>query len=196
MQDLTIRPATLADIDALSALFVELDEHHFRRRPDEYLKFDGPVRDQMEMQRLIQEPGGAILVAVNGANQVVGFTHIYERTVAGTVVTAPRQVCEMDSIVVAAQQRRRGVAQALLRAAIEWGRQRGLATLELYVRGYNSEAVGFYEEAGFETLVRRWFAPSNPPHVRLTRMGEAPDVQPVQPPAERPSTFTHAALRR
>ena len=36
MQPVTVRLASAADIQELSDLFIELDEHHMRRRPAEF----------------------------------------------------------------------------------------------------------------------------------------------------------------
>ena len=53
-----------------------------------------------------------------------------------------------------------GVGRAMVRAAEEWLRERGVVKAQLLVRETNTEVVGFYEHLGFEVASRvvmsRW----------------------------------------
>ena len=90
-----------------------------------------------------------------------------------------RPVWSIVCFVVSGRQRGRGVATALLDAAIAYARERGATTLEAYPihesRGRISSASaytgtqGMFERAGFEVVeLRRWNAESPPrPIMRL-----------------------------
>jgi RimJ/RimL family protein N-acetyltransferase len=52
-------------------------------------------------------------------------------------------------MMVAAQWRRRGVGTALVAAAIEWARARGLHKLALSVFPHNEAAIALYRKSGF-----------------------------------------------
>jgi diamine N-acetyltransferase len=155
MSPLNIRPARPDDIGGLSSLFVELDEHHFSRAaPGEFLTFEGPVRSPEHIAQLITAPDSAVLVAeVDGV--IAGFTHVFVRQIAANIVAPERKVAEMDTLVVAQEHRRQGIARRLVEAAVTWARAQGLGALELNVRGFNREAGAFYESLGFESISRR-----------------------------------------
>ena len=61
----------------------------------------------------------------------------------------------IDNIAVLPEYRRRGVAEALLRAAIRRGRERALAFITLEVRAGNAPAIALYEKHGFARVGRR-----------------------------------------
>lgn len=84
------------------------------------------------------------LVAVGGS-EVVGMLHIEaSRFGFGTI-----------GMAVARDWRRRGVGSALIAAAIEWARERGLHKLSLDVFPHNSGAIALYEKFGFVHEGRR-----------------------------------------
>lgn len=60
-------------------------------------------------------------------------------------------------MLVAAGQRRRGVGDALLTAAVAWAREVGAAEVVLHVFPHNAAAIALYDNHGFESrgLVRR-----------------------------------------
>lgn len=57
--------------------------------------------------------------------------------------------------MVARDWRGRGVGSALVAAAIEWGRERGLHKLSLGVFSHNDAAIALYRKHGFEVEGRR-----------------------------------------
>src|SRR5271170_7846861 len=57
-------------------------------------------------------------------------------------------VCELESIVVAENARRKGIGKDLLRAVSTWALAHGAWRMELEVRAGNENAIRFYERAG------------------------------------------------
>jgi ribosomal protein S18 acetylase RimI-like enzyme len=84
------------------------------------------------------------LVAVAGT-EIVGSMHI-ERS---------RHGFGEIGMAVARAWRRRGVGSALLAAAIEWARERGLHKLSLSVFAHNAAAIALYRKFGFVEEGRR-----------------------------------------
>jgi RimJ/RimL family protein N-acetyltransferase len=78
------------------------------------------------------------LVAVAG-DEVVGSLH----------VDASRHGFGEIGMAVAREWRGRGVGSALLAAAIEWARERGLHKLSLGVFAHNAAAIALYRKFGF-----------------------------------------------
>jgi GNAT superfamily N-acetyltransferase len=66
-------------------------------------------------------------------------------------VFEPRRIVHIHCLYVEPEQRRQGVARALLEAALQWGRDRGCveASLNVLVR---NEARSLYECLGFEVF--------------------------------------------
>jgi RimJ/RimL family protein N-acetyltransferase len=84
------------------------------------------------------------LVAVAG-DEIIGSLHV-ERSRFG--------FGELG-MAVAREWRRRGVGAALLAAAIDWARERGLHKLSLSVFPHNSAAIALYRKFGFVEEGRR-----------------------------------------
>ena len=59
------------------------------------------------------------------------------------------------SIEVHPRHQRRGIGRALLRASVEWARNRGIERLELYTRADNDRARALYESEDFTEEAKR-----------------------------------------
>lgn len=62
---------------------------------------------------------------------------------------------EILNLGVSPEQRRRGIAEALLNAALEWARENRARQVFLEVRVSNNPAIQFYKKAGFHPIGRR-----------------------------------------
>ena len=124
-----VRPATRADAGALG-------EVHAR-------SFEAPWTGD-EILRFAGDPGGLALVAEPEAGEIAGF--ILCRLIAGEA--------EVLTLAVRTAARRRGVASALLGAAIDLTRITE-ASMFLEVAEDNLGAIALYAAAGFEPVGRR-----------------------------------------
>jgi RimJ/RimL family protein N-acetyltransferase len=84
------------------------------------------------------------LVALAG-DEIVGSLHVQE---------TPFGFGELG-MLVAREWRGRGVGSALVAAAIEWARERGLHKLSLSVFAHNAAAIALYRKFGFVEEGRR-----------------------------------------
>lgn len=103
-----------------------------------------PVPDMERLERLLADPAVTLLVARDGG-QVVGTTTV-------VVYTTPFWIkARLDEVVVDQSARGTGVGEALVKAALDIGRQRGAQVAELQSgRGPNREAAHrLYERLGF-----------------------------------------------
>ncbi|HEX9557100.1 MAG TPA: hypothetical protein VF991_11425, partial [Reyranella sp.] len=101
-----VRPASLADYDALVALFDELDELHRQARPDFFRPFDGLARTRAQIEQWLTAPASTVLVAESGEG-VIGLAVVLTRPPASFAGAVPRKVIELDNLVVRADQRGR-----------------------------------------------------------------------------------------
>jgi GNAT superfamily N-acetyltransferase len=149
-----VRAARRADLPVVAALFQELDALHAGIVPG--LRADPPRRIRQDLQAWTEEDGHHLLVAeVDG--RVVGALHLVtDRRVRHALGEAVR-VAIVEEIVVAAAERGRGHGRALMAAAEEMARTRGITSLHLHVWMANRDAVRFYEELGF-AVERVWMS--------------------------------------
>jgi ribosomal-protein-alanine N-acetyltransferase len=124
-----VRPAARAEADALGQVHAEA--------------FEAPWSGD-EILRFSEDPGGLALVAEHEDGEIAGF--ILCRLIAGEA--------EVLTLAVRTAARRRGVASALLGAAIE-ATQLTAASMFLEVGEDNPGAVALYAKAGFEPVGRR-----------------------------------------
>ena len=148
----TVRPATLGDYQALSALFGELDEFHRQVRPDFFRPFEGPARTWAQVGQWLAGPDSTVLVAEDEA-QVIGLAVLLPRPPSPFAGAVPRKVVVIDNLVVRADRRDRRIGRELVAAAMEWARGQGASHVELGVHAVNRHALRFYERLGFNVSV-------------------------------------------
>ncbi len=130
-------------IEAVSKLTPEIHEALSRLLPQLNPKLAVPDRERLE--RLVEDPDVVLLVARDG-EQIVGTTTVI-------VYTTPFWIkARLDEVVVDEAARSKGVGEALVKAALDVGRDRGAQIAELQSgRGPRREAAHrLYERLGFE----------------------------------------------
>jgi ribosomal protein S18 acetylase RimI-like enzyme len=85
------------------------------------------------------QPGGALFVADDGA--VCGFVDVTE--------SGWNQVAYINNLAVAPAYRRKGVGAQLMRAALDWGRERKLRAAMLDTSTKAHPAISFCQKHGF-----------------------------------------------
>jgi RimJ/RimL family protein N-acetyltransferase len=134
MNDLTVRQATPADLDALLDL---LEAVAAERR---FIATEPPVdRSGRRLEFLRMLEGGGCFIVAEANGEVVGSLGVEARRCRGDL-----------GMGVAAEWRGRGVGTALLSAAIAWARESGLHKLVLEVFPHNEAALALYAKFGFE----------------------------------------------
>ncbi|KRE88363.1 acetyltransferase [Frateuria sp. Soil773] len=133
-----ILPATIHDLDTLAPLF------------DGYRQFYGQPADlgrarDFLSDRLVHHES-QILLARDAAGEGLGFTQLYP--LFSSVRTV--RTFLLNDLFVAAAARRRGVATALLDAAVEQARRLGAASLSLSTALDNAPAQALYEGRGWQ----------------------------------------------
>lgn len=156
LADISVRRASMEDIDQLSLLFIELDEHHIKLRPDLFKQLHGPARDRDALVSLITNAESqAVFVAELPSYGLIGLVHVLERRSPETVVAPATVSAEVDSVAINHAYRRLGVAKALIRQAEQWAKERRIGKLVLSVRAFNDDALQAYMAMGFEPVVHR-----------------------------------------
>jgi GNAT superfamily N-acetyltransferase len=131
MSDARVRvpPASPADAEALASLCGELG----------YPSTTGQVRERL---RILDDPERTLLVAEAGG-RLAGFIDVHVQRVVEADPYA-----EVGGLVVMAGHRGEGLGAALLAAAAEWGRGRGLAVMWIRANLAREGAHDFYPAVG------------------------------------------------
>lgn len=120
----TVRSATPGDLDAILDI--------------ENGAFSDPWSDR-SFAALIDAPHAECLVLADDGGAVIGYV---------VLLLAPPEA-DVANVAVAARVRRTGAGRALLRAALDAARQRGIRQVYLEVRASNVPAIGLYRSLGF-----------------------------------------------
>ncbi len=149
-----IRKAVEADYEPLCRLWDEVDLLHRQRLPAFFRRPEGAVREWEYFTGLLADEEVGIFVA-EIAGELLGFVHALAVQTREIPVLVPRRYAAIDNLVVTEHARRQGIGRFLMKAAEDWARERGLATVELTVYEFNQGAIKLYEKLGYETLFRR-----------------------------------------
>ncbi|AMR33834.1 acetyltransferase [Mucilaginibacter sp. PAMC 26640] len=142
MENIIIRPATLADMDAL--LRFEQGVIRAERPFDPTIKPD-PVR-YYNIHEMISEPHIQLLVAeINGEAIGSGYARIQD----SKLFLTPVQNAYLGFMFVDDAHRGKGVNGLIMNALREWVLSNGITELQLEVYYENSPAVKAYEKVGF-----------------------------------------------
>jgi L-amino acid N-acyltransferase YncA len=137
MAQFEVRPAQPADARAMAELFAAVAEERTG------IATEPPV-DISERAALFARSAGESVVAV-ADGQIIAMLHI----------EVSRHGFGELAMLVARGWRGRGVGSALVAAAIDWARRRGLHKLCLEVFAHNGAGVALYRKCGFVEEGRR-----------------------------------------
>ncbi len=132
----TVGPATLADVDAVVALLVEVADE------GRWIATEAPVGVEQRRRRMVEdvEREDAIVLVAETGGQVVGELGLH---------LARYGVADLG-MAVAPGWRGRGIGSALLAEAIDRAGKAGAHKIALQVWPHNTAAIALYERFGFQ----------------------------------------------
>lgn len=133
-----IRPARQQDLEQLVELLRLLFTVEEDFSIDSGKQFQG-------LALMLNNDRGRVLVAEVGG-RVVGM--VTGQLVVSTAEGGPSVLVE--DMVVATDQRGRGVGRALLTALADWARQQGVTRMQLLADANNQPALGYYRHLGWQ----------------------------------------------
>ena len=146
----TIRPMTMADWEAVSALLAEIQDYHANALPYRFQHVDGPLRSREYTQELLDDPAVKLMVSETPTGQITGFVHVVVQDTRPLPLLTPHRYAVVDTLVVGQAYRRQGMGQALMLAAEDWARSLNANRIQLNVFAFNRSAQALYEDLGYE----------------------------------------------
>ena len=149
--DPRVRTARITDRDALAGMWEELAKFHVEIGGPEYRL---APRWRGEWQRFTRTHIGRkdrLCLAAEIDGIAVGF--LLAAILQRPKVFEHRRYGHIYDVFVEAGRRNRGAGQALVAAAMDWFRARGVDRVELYTHAMNAPGLRFWSKMGFETTV-------------------------------------------
>lgn len=134
---LSIRLATLADLDVVATLFDAYRQ--FYEQPADLALATRFIRERMEREESV------ILLATSAQGLAVGFCQLYP--IFCSIEAKPMYV--LSDLFVAPTARRTGTGRALLQAAERWAAAHGRVKMELTTAHTNHTAQAVYTSLGW-----------------------------------------------
>lgn len=146
-----VTPAGEADWREIAAMLAELRREELAFDPLAGELLDGGRPLALLMRRLCEEERGRALVARDGTGVVLGLVFACHRPSGDGTAPAPRQGL-LSHLYVRPSGRRRGVARALVGAAVAHLLAEGCLAADLSVNVRNRAALDLYRAAGWRPL--------------------------------------------
>lgn len=153
---ITIRPATLADLNACLQLDHScITDHVWQMKVDESENGIGVAFDKVRLPRRMRaEYPRNLEQLLEDWNRDEGFLAAeVAGSMAGYIDLAAQPWQQQGRIInmaVDREQRRQGIGTALVRHANQWARQQGLRTLFSETTTKNYPAIAFFQKMGFQ----------------------------------------------
>jgi len=156
----SVRRAAEADLDQALALFHEFHEFHVRGVPDR-LRVPHPYDDAAARETLLgilHNEEAALFVAEEGG-QLLGLAEVYLRRDTPHPAAIEYAYGYLQSLIVTAPIRRRGMGRQLVAAAELWSREHGATEMRLACWEFAAGPLPFYEALGYRTMKRTLVRP-------------------------------------
>lgn len=145
-----VRRAGTRDLDRVAALWTEITHHHEGMDPIFRMRRDADAELARLLHALQRDPDAAIFV-YDDAGDLPGLCIV--RIDQAPPIMQEDERAEITDLGVRPDARRRGIASALLHAALGWVRERGVARVEIQVAKANREGQAFWRAHGFGDLM-------------------------------------------
>ncbi len=151
-----VRLARPKDAEAIADISAATLSTHAKALPTEFRKPRGKQTLQWALRLWLMPRGKFIYVAVDD-ERLAGFVFVRQARHPGTSYTLASRSLYINEIGVAADQRRKGVGSALLKAVRETARDWKINHIELDTWAFNEGAQKFFLSQGFAPKrIRMW----------------------------------------
>ena len=147
MSELTIRRATVADMDGINKLLHQVLMVHHNGRPDLFKPNAKKYTDD-ELTAIISDDTRPIFVAVDDRHQVAGYAFcVFVQHVNNHILTDVKTLY-IDDLCVDEALRGQHIGKSLYDYLVNFAKDSGCYNLTLNVWSCNQSAMRFYEKCG------------------------------------------------
>lgn len=146
--NIEIRLATKADFEQVGIIFAEENQFHAELVP-EIIQVADPIMTPIWFDDVLNDPNQTLFVAEVEKN-IVGVVLVAIRNSIDDPIFRQRKYVHISEIAVAASHQGRGIGRMLMEKIHQWGQAQGIAEIELQVWERNDQAIGFYENLGYQ----------------------------------------------
>lgn len=149
-KEILIRKAKKEDLESLRALYLALEEDGVRYQPEHFVI--GERTDEF-FQEIFESDNQDILVAdIDG--EAVGFVHAVILAQKKVSCLKPQTVVYLQDLCVREDLRSMGIGTKLIRAAKDYGKEKGVDFIRTQVFPKNVDGMRFYERNGFTEMMK------------------------------------------
>lgn len=137
--EVSIEPATIEDLSALTDLVVDLLDLQNDFTPDTELQSQG-------IRHILEEPARGRIFVARTHDRIVGMANLLF-----TVSTAMGGfVLIMEDVIIHPDHRGQGYGASLLEAVIEFGQEKGFKRITLLADKLSNDSQAFFQQHGFK----------------------------------------------
>ena len=148
---MNIRRATEKDIVGINKLLYQVHRIHAEGRPDIFRLGNKKYNDD-ELRAIIADDNAPIFVAVDDAENVLGYAFCIYQEVKDNASLCDRKTVYIDDLCVDATLRGQHIGTALYKHVLATSKQAGCQAVTLNVWCLNEGAMRFYEKLGMKPL--------------------------------------------
>ena len=157
--NVSLRVATLQDLQSLPNIYKEFHNFHAESIPDRLVSItdqqDG--RDEtnlfQKLNKIIQSEDSEIFIA-EANREPIGLAEIYLRQDEINPLTVPYRYVYPQSLIITNSYRRQGIGTQLMKMVEGWAKERGVSEIRLDIWEFNEGPLPFYRQMGYQTLKR------------------------------------------
>lgn len=142
--EITVRPGTEQDYEAVEGIMKQVHHMHVAWRPDIYRNMDPVLPYAMYQEHLAEQQ----VIVAEAAGQVAGVVIYVTHRISGGPMQK-RKVLFVDSMAVEERYRGQGIGHKLFDYVRQLCRKQQYDGLELQVNARNAAARAMYEKYGF-----------------------------------------------
>lgn len=145
----TIRHATAHDLEGLNRLLHQVQNVHADGRPDLF-RHGGKKYTDDALRDILANPETPVFVAVNAAEDVLGYAFCAEECIAESTSRQPIRDFYLDDLCIEETCRGTGLGKQLYAFVRKYAKAQGFDRITLHVWSCNPRAEGFYRHLGMQ----------------------------------------------
>ncbi len=146
------RPFKKSDYSQYNGIFDQVDKLHRDALPEYFRKPNTTFRTELYFNNLLADSKTLLLGAFDPANNLVGLAHAAIKEQPDTVLHVPGTYVLLDNLIVSENHRRCGIGKILFNEVLKWATESKINEIQLKVYAFNSDAIQFYRNLGFNDL--------------------------------------------